>query len=96
MKDPPSDDPWGRIAPGATAALAAAVLAVLGFGAFPGPLVDWARRAALSLLSLPEPVSTPSHPHLVSCAKGAVKPSSDRSRTDHSFGRARGLMNDPG
>ena len=50
MKDPRSDDPWARIAPSATAALAAAALAVLGFGAFPGPLVDWARRAAQSLL----------------------------------------------
>ena len=50
MKDPLTDDPWARIAPTATAALAAAVLVVLGFGVFPGPLVDWARRAAQSLL----------------------------------------------
>ena len=50
MKDPLTDDPWARVAPSATAALTAAVIAVLGFGAFPGPLVDWARRAAQGLL----------------------------------------------
>lgn len=50
MKDPLSDDPWAKVAPAATAALAAAVLVVLGFGVFPGPLVDWARHAAQSLL----------------------------------------------
>ena len=49
MKDPVRRS-LGRVAPAAAAALAAAVLAVLGFGAFPGPLVDWARRAAQSLL----------------------------------------------
>jgi len=50
MKDPPADDPWGRIAPSAAVALTAAVIAVLGFGAFPAVVVDWARRAAQSLL----------------------------------------------
>jgi NADH-quinone oxidoreductase subunit N len=50
MHDPRSEDPWARVAPAATAALGAAVLVVLGFGVFPGPLVSWARRAAQSLL----------------------------------------------
>ena len=50
MKEPLTDDPWARVAPSATAALAAAVIAVLAFGAVPGPLVDWARRAAQVLL----------------------------------------------
>jgi NADH-quinone oxidoreductase subunit N len=50
MNDPRSEDPWARVAPAATAALGAAVIVVLGFGLFPGPLVSWARRAAQSLL----------------------------------------------
>jgi NADH-quinone oxidoreductase subunit N len=50
MSEARSEDPWGRVAPAATAALSAAVLVVLGFGVFPGPLVSWARRAAQALL----------------------------------------------
>jgi NADH-quinone oxidoreductase subunit N len=50
MNEPRTDDPWARVAPAATLALTAVVLVVLGFGVFPGPLVSWARRAALSLL----------------------------------------------
>jgi NADH-quinone oxidoreductase subunit N len=50
MKEPFSEDPWGNVAPTATAALGAAVLVVLGFGVFPAPLVEWARRAALAML----------------------------------------------
>jgi NADH:ubiquinone oxidoreductase subunit 2 (subunit N) len=50
MYEPRTEDPWARVAPSAALALGAAVLVVLGFGVLPGPLVTWARAAALSLL----------------------------------------------
>jgi len=50
MHEPRTEDPWARVAPSAALALAVVVLAVLGFGILPGPLVNWARAAALSLL----------------------------------------------
>jgi NADH-quinone oxidoreductase subunit N len=49
MKDPHSDDPWAAVAPATTAALGIAVAVVLGFGIFPGRLVDFARHAAQTL-----------------------------------------------
>ena len=50
MNDARSEDPWARVAPAATAALGAAVLVVLGFGVFPGPLVSWAAARPVAAL----------------------------------------------
>jgi NADH-quinone oxidoreductase subunit N len=50
MRDPLGEDPWGVVSPVTAAALAAAVLLVLGLGVWPGPVLGWARAAAQSLL----------------------------------------------
>ena len=45
MKEPPADDPWGRIAPSAAVALTAAVIVVSGLRRLPGAR-SWTGRVA--------------------------------------------------
>ena len=50
MREPAGEDPWSRLAPSSSVALAAAAAAVLALGVFPGPILTLARRAAANLL----------------------------------------------
>jgi NADH-quinone oxidoreductase subunit N len=50
MREPPPDDAWGPVSPASAVALAFSAVIVLGFGIHPGPLLEWARQAAQSLL----------------------------------------------
>ena len=50
MRDPLSDDNWGKVAPASALALAFSVAVVLALGVYPAPVLELARRAARSLL----------------------------------------------
>jgi len=50
MREPLSEDNWGRVAPPSALALAFSVAVVLALGVYPGPVLELARRAARSLL----------------------------------------------
>ena len=50
MREPLSDDNWGRIAPGSAVALGVSVAVVLVLGVYPAPVLALARQAAHSLL----------------------------------------------
>jgi NADH-quinone oxidoreductase subunit N len=50
MRDPVGEDGWGPVAPATAIALAFSAIVVLGLGVMPGPLLDWADRAARSLM----------------------------------------------
>lgn len=50
MREPAGEDRWARVSPASAAALAFAAVVVLGLGVHPGPLLNWARQAAQSLL----------------------------------------------
>jgi NADH-quinone oxidoreductase subunit N len=49
MEEPAGDDTWAAVAPGPRLALAVSALVVLGLGVYPGPVLAFARFAALSL-----------------------------------------------
>jgi NADH-quinone oxidoreductase subunit N len=50
MRDPVGEDAWAPVAPASAVALAFSVAVILGLGVYPGPVLDWARQAAQSLL----------------------------------------------
>jgi NADH-quinone oxidoreductase subunit N len=50
MREPLSEDNWGRVAPASALALAFSVAVVLALGVYPAPVLELARRAARSLL----------------------------------------------
>jgi len=50
MRDPVREDTWARISPASAVALSFSVVVILGLGVYPGPVLDWARLAAQSLL----------------------------------------------
>jgi NADH-quinone oxidoreductase subunit N len=50
MREPAGEDRWARVSPASAVALAFATVVVLGLGVHPGPLLNWARQAAQSLL----------------------------------------------
>jgi NADH-quinone oxidoreductase subunit N len=50
MREPPAEDHWARVSPASAVALAFSAVVVLGLGILPGPLLDWARQAAQSLM----------------------------------------------
>jgi NADH-quinone oxidoreductase subunit N len=49
MEEPAGEDTWAAVGPGARLALAVSALVVLGLGLYPGPVLAFARVAALSL-----------------------------------------------
>jgi NADH-quinone oxidoreductase subunit N len=50
MREPPAEDAWAQVSPASAVALAFSAVVVLGLGILPGPLLDWARQAAQSLM----------------------------------------------
>jgi NADH-quinone oxidoreductase subunit N len=50
MRDPVGEDAWAKVSPASSVAVAFSALVVLGLGVYPGPVLDWARQAARSLL----------------------------------------------
>jgi NADH-quinone oxidoreductase subunit N len=50
MRDPVGEDGWAPVSPASAIALAFSTVVVLGLGVYPGPVLDWARVAARSLM----------------------------------------------
>jgi NADH-quinone oxidoreductase subunit N len=49
MRPPAGDDPWARVTHGAALGLALSAAIVIGLGVYPGPLLELAREAALTI-----------------------------------------------